>query len=397
MSRKNNLKKLLSSNKKERYRSYKRKKTWMYTTITGIASILGGGGIAVPLVRAETTSTTDSHAKEIDSSKLLVNQSKTTILSTPTNIIPYNQDYNKLSISKGSSLEEAKAAEVSRFIYGNFAAWQEYKWNDVPGITYTETSTAGAKFKAGVAASNLNLYVTGSGTIKWTVDLMPYTNYTFKMDHLSESKINTNTKVTINSGASQIPIESTSFQTGEGGSNGKVSVTLTLSNDFRFNDRYVGDFYFEATTPVISSTSDAPSDVDITGNTGKKLSEVLKDNIPEYYDSANQNTSIDPEVLKDPTITGPGDYQYIYKLSKWGESETQTITVHVHLDSDSISDSESTSDSISDSESTSDSDSVSDSESMSDASTSDSVSDSDSISDSESMSDASTSDSVSDS
>ncbi|MBK0084602.1 MucBP domain-containing protein, partial [Lactococcus sp. S64] len=80
MSRKNNIKKMLNSDKHERYRSYKRKKTWMYATITGIASILGGGSIAVPMIKADTISSDDSQAKEVDStSQLLVSQKSTTI------------------------------------------------------------------------------------------------------------------------------------------------------------------------------------------------------------------------------------------------------------------------------------------------------------------------------
>ena len=104
MSRKNNIKKMLNSDKHERYRSYKRKKTWMYATITGIASVLGGGAIAVPIVKAETASTGDSQAKEVDSSnQLLVSQSSTTIPSTTSQISAYSSTAADISISDSAN------------------------------------------------------------------------------------------------------------------------------------------------------------------------------------------------------------------------------------------------------------------------------------------------------
>gem|GEM_PF-6849346 len=76
MSKKNNLNKMRLSGKKERYKSYKSNKTWVYATITGITSIVGGGGIAIPIIKADTASTNNTNASEVDSNKLLVNQKK---------------------------------------------------------------------------------------------------------------------------------------------------------------------------------------------------------------------------------------------------------------------------------------------------------------------------------
>ena len=73
---------MLNSNKHERYRAYKRKKTWMYATITGITSILGGGIVAVPLIKAETTSSGEDKTVGIGSEQPLVNQRKATIPAT---------------------------------------------------------------------------------------------------------------------------------------------------------------------------------------------------------------------------------------------------------------------------------------------------------------------------
>ncbi|WP_270251012.1 KxYKxGKxW signal peptide domain-containing protein, partial [Lactococcus lactis] len=447
MSRKNNIKKMLNSDKHERYRSYKRKKTWMYATITGIASILGGGAIAVPIVKAETASTGDSQAKEVDStSQLLVNQSKTTIPNTTTatlagnvDIIDFNQDFTPLPIGLGaSSRAEAGSAQVSRYVYGNMGKWQEYNnWDAATGISFVASGPTLSYTGSSDTSSGKVLKISGSGSISWTLDLMPNTNYNYTMER---SKVQGTTKITSstgeilaegNSSSYLLPFK-TSASTQE---NGKVSITVTVSSSNFTNTtsngdgKYEGDWYFQATTPVISSTADTPTEKSIftTNNIGKHLSEVLKDVIPDYYDSANQNTRIVPVASEDPTIKGVGEYNYKFTVTKWGVSKDYTIKVHVQEDSDSesqsdsdslsdsasdsLSDSQPDSDSLSDSDSQSESDSDSQSESDSDSqsdssfpsqSDSDSISDSSSMSDSESQSDSSfpsqsDSDSISDS
>ena len=56
MSRKNNLYKLLRSNKKERYKMYKSGKHWMFATITAFTSVLGASTLITPDAHADRKS-----------------------------------------------------------------------------------------------------------------------------------------------------------------------------------------------------------------------------------------------------------------------------------------------------------------------------------------------------
>ncbi|WP_282798995.1 KxYKxGKxW signal peptide domain-containing protein [Lactococcus lactis] len=366
MSRRNNIKKILNSDKQERYRSYKRKKTWMCATITGTASVLGGGAIAVPIIKADTTST----------------KAETTA-AIPDIIDFFNQAFTPLSGDLGtSSKDAAEKAEVSRYIYGNMKTWQEYNnWDPSTGITFKSTGLTISYGKNSVTASRLALNISGSGSMEWTLDLMPNTNYTFKMDHGGFGSTK-NPRILIQTNQGQTLLDknpgsganSQSFNTGNAtNDNGKVSIIVNLSGTnwegVDIEKNFEGDWYFKANTPKISSTGQSPSpqSVYITDSKGKKTSEVLENlgvTLPEYYDSANQNTRIDPVVSSDPIITAAGDYTYVYTVTKWGVSEDHEVVVHVKEipESDSISDSQSDSTSDSTSDSVSDSDSISDSE-----------------------------------
>ena len=85
MSRKNNIKKAKYSDQSQHYKTYKAKKTWIYTTITSFAAVFGGG-LAAPIVgHADTSSTTTSTSKEADTGNILAANNTATIPADSTN------------------------------------------------------------------------------------------------------------------------------------------------------------------------------------------------------------------------------------------------------------------------------------------------------------------------
>lgn len=84
MSRKNNLYKLLRSNKKERYKMYKSGKHWMFATITAFTSVLGAGTLVTQDAHATSTSPQDDAGMEVDTDQILANQDTTQIPASST-------------------------------------------------------------------------------------------------------------------------------------------------------------------------------------------------------------------------------------------------------------------------------------------------------------------------
>ncbi|WP_179948152.1 lectin-like domain-containing protein, partial [Fructobacillus pseudoficulneus] len=116
MSKKNNLKNMQLSDKKERYKAYKSHKTWLYAAITGIASIVGCGSIAIPVTKADSTSSSDTNASEVDSKKLLVAQSKATIpavVAASQNTTIEGTDYSKYFTANGNASIKGDTATLT--------------------------------------------------------------------------------------------------------------------------------------------------------------------------------------------------------------------------------------------------------------------------------------------
>ncbi|WP_282798957.1 KxYKxGKxW signal peptide domain-containing protein, partial [Lactococcus lactis] len=334
MSRKNNIKKMLNSDKHERYRSYKRKKTWMYATITGIASVLGGGAIAVPIVKAETASTGDSQAKEVDStSQLLVNQKSTTI---PTATIGKAPD----GYIKVRSDTDARGNTF------NLYADPEHYDKDT------------GRIKSGVT---LYLIVNRTdGAIDFKYDYQLVDIYGAVTETYS---------ILLNG--------DNAFQN-----------QLTI-NDPNGTAAYLKNTKFGYQLPFGSIGSESDSD-----STSDSISDSVSDS--DFPSQSDSDSTSDSESTSDIVSDSVSDSDSQYASDSESNSQSDS-DFPSQSDSDSTSDSESTSDIVSDSVSDSDSQYASDSESNS-QSDSDfpSQSDSDSTSDSESTSDI-VSDSVSDS
>ncbi|MHC5268396.1 pectate lyase-like adhesive domain-containing protein, partial [Enterococcus sp. LJL98] len=109
MSRKNNYRKLLQSNKKERYKMYKSGKYWVYATITAYGSILG-------LSSAETVQAVSPEAgKELDPGDILANKDSTQIPAAPQSDEVEDSSVTEESFATEESMvtEESSSTEPS--------------------------------------------------------------------------------------------------------------------------------------------------------------------------------------------------------------------------------------------------------------------------------------------
>ncbi|WP_201011848.1 KxYKxGKxW signal peptide domain-containing protein, partial [Lactococcus lactis] len=348
---------MLNSDKHERYRSYKRKKTWMYATITGIASILGGGGIAVPIIKADTTSTgNDSQSKEVDSSKLLATQSSVTI--------PATSEKNSNTISEvNQDIIESEKATITITDQANQPRNGWYA--EIPGY-----------WTQGICAINNNndqviiLLVSQADPSKFY-----YVEATYS-----------NNSVTPTSQPKEITFKSEKLSSGASigkSTDGKSAVITRPSG----GDIYVK--YRSATTNGNDYDSEGalgadwqplfPSKVTVTVKYQDESGGTLSEDTSKTFYSQIQEYSVGdiPQSI-DGLIYDPS-------ISTGELTGRDTATVILKYRDNTPSESDSTSDSVSDSDSISDI--TSDSDSTSD-SISDSVSDSDSEPDSDSISDS---------
>ncbi|MCI1072462.1 lectin-like domain-containing protein, partial [Lactococcus lactis] len=442
MSRKNNIKKMLNSDKHERYRSYKRKKTWMYATITGIASVLGGGSIAVPMIKADTTSTGDSQAKEIDStSQLLVNQSSTTIpASTSSRTVHIDgADYGKYFVQNGTATIAGDTSTLTQDIgnqVGNTLLNTKIDMDQ--SFTLQGLVNLGDKSKSQGGADGIGfVFQPGDTNVIGTAgNGMGIAGvqgaFGFKLD----TYYNSDTKPAYNPDPSRFATsdngKSASFGAFVDGTSGVANTidstdspakqisqpsnnefkTITVSYDGNTKAMTVS-YDGQSWTMDISSLlgNNTAMSFGILGSTGSfhntqqfRLTSfdytVAQGKVTAHYVDDTGKT-INPDVTQQGDIGDPWSTEqkdipgYTFKETQGTPTGNYTANdqevTYVYTFGDSASDSDSQSDSLSDSTSDSTSDSVSDSNSLSDSdsdsmsdSTSDSVSDSNSLSDSDS-------------
>ncbi|WP_260314809.1 KxYKxGKxW signal peptide domain-containing protein, partial [Lactococcus lactis] len=334
MSRKNNIKKMLNSDKHERYRSYKRKKTWMYATITGIASVLGGGSIAVPMIKADTTSTGDSQAKEVDStSQLLVNQSKTIVPATTQN---FTGSDSEASIS------------ITDSAYNPVNGW----YTQVEGYwTY------------GIAALNNN----NSQVLIILISKVDPSKVYYVMGSYNGATVNVNpgsvpTQVTSTDqplvGGAAIRLNGTSGVYVTRPTNGKLFVKYRSASGGTSGSGDLG--------VNVNWTPLRPQEATVTVKYQDESGVSLKSDTIQHFYSQIQGYSVE----NIPSSINGLIYDSITSTGALTGRTTQTVILKYKVDANSLSDStsDSISDSVSDSDSTSDSisDSVSDSDSTSD-------------------------------
>ena len=318
---------MLNSDKHERYRSYKRKKTWMYATITGIASVLGGGSIAVPMIKADTTSTNDSQAKEVGStSQLLVNQKSSTIpatnLASNSNATITISDHNPSSngwyvnvdgyFTQGIAIVDGNSSKVIVIL--------------IPKNDPTQTFVAEGSHSSGnTIITGPIKKVTSSGTTVWN--------------------INASLNGTVNNGGISITP----------GSRHEIEVKYRMAsgdaNGDRINDFFGSGHYYAHWDPYPPTKSNVT--VKFMDESGREIS-----------DSISMNFWSD---IQQYTISGiaPHINGLVFDHANGKLTDIKSNTVTLIYKQDIISESDSTSDSLSDSVSNSDSasDSVSDSDS----------------------------------
>ncbi|MGR8827673.1 KxYKxGKxW signal peptide domain-containing protein, partial [Leuconostoc citreum] len=352
MSKNNNHKQMIFSDKKERYKTYKSNKTWIYATITGVASIFGGSGIAVPIVRADSAGTTDTNANEVNSDKLLVNQDKTTIPAT-----------NRSSVEKISTNQEASIS-ISDQAYNPVNGW------------YTEVS---GYWTYGIAAlNNDNNHVLILLISKQDPNKLYFTTGTYNGSAVIADSGKVPTQVTSADqniwGGAKVRLNGSSGVYVTRPSNGQLYVKYRSASGGTIGPGNLG--------PNVNWTPLLPSSANVTVKYQDEAGNELRPDTNEGFYSQIQGYSIN----NIPQFINGLDY-----ISHVGNLTGRTTSVVVlkysaipsQSNSDSVSDSVSDSDSISDSSSSSElmSDSISDS-------SSDSVSGSDSLSDSNSISDS---------
>ncbi|WP_231105787.1 hypothetical protein, partial [Lactococcus cremoris] len=382
----------------------------MYATITGIASIVGGGGIAVPMIKADTIGSGDTTTKEVDSDKLLVNQSSVNIPASNANVV-------ETGAKAGQEVTITLSDEANNPTDGYYINVDGYWTQGICAINNDDAQLVVLLVSKADPSKVYYATATYDGSV-----------------HLTSSPALVTTSPQNLSSGSTIVIKT--------GSNFVMSSVITQPKEATNNIQGIYVKYRSMTGGEIPGTA-LPSDKDWQPEFPKQVSVIVKyqdeaghtlrtDTKEVFYNQIQEYTVSDiPPVINGLTydpITSTGkligrDQETVilrYKDTLPSESDSTSDSVSdsnstsdsesdSDLSSDSESDSNSTSDSISDSDSTSDSvsdsdstsDSVSDSDSTSDSvsgsdSTSDSISDSDSTSDSVSDSD-STSDSVSDS
>ncbi|MEG0285587.1 MAG: DUF1542 domain-containing protein [Vagococcus sp.] len=287
-----------------------------------------------------------------------------------TEAVPFPQEFNKLDKVLGDKEETAKKAKVDRYVYANFGGFQLFdstgtktSWNDDRMFSNVGSGTATWKTASGPQSKKALFFKSPDATsgIKWELDLMPNTNYTFTLQNtLMNFNGITNGKVII-----------TDVTNGKVLTEGKIGPTAAKF-DYKFTTptsdtvapkirvevlgksttetQISGDFWFTATDAKIAE--------DKTGNTEKlnsfyKLSKVQGKTVDAlmteqdlvYYDSANNNSQIIP-TYGDKTIidaTSVGAKSKIFTgtgtVAKWGKSQVTgklniTVTNDIQLIAD---------------------------------------------------------------
>ncbi|WP_278620758.1 KxYKxGKxW signal peptide domain-containing protein, partial [Weissella koreensis] len=390
MSKKNNLKLLKKSDKKQRYKAYKANKSWAYATITSVAGILSGGA-ALPLaVHAQTNEGKTTEASSSSTSKLLANQKSTTIPASDdiksdsknNKVVTSDKDY---TIIHSSNRDERTAyylnhgyRDMMNVAPGPYTAgWSSHTGsldgkvlvNNLNENRYTSSSTVV------VIASKI-----GDRTDGWiqphigSEDTSAVSGYYAgqKMDlsalnkgDVAEWKLNANLLVGSNVFGSHAMMQiNTNY-----GAKTDINLWTPLSSDSESGSN---------SNSLSDSTSDSNSEnpgTDSESTSGSE-SDSLSDN-----GSESDSTS---DSLSDNGSESNSTSDSLSDNSSESNSTSDSL-------SDNGSESDSTSDSLSDSNSLSDSDNISESNSHSNSqsdSTSDSLSDSNSLSDSDNISDS---------
>ena len=287
-----------------------------------------------------------------------------------TEAVPFPQEFNKLDKNKGNTAETAKSAQVDRFVYANFKAFQlfesngsKYSWDDDREFSSVGAGSVSWKKANGPQSGQAVFFKSpdAASGVKWELDLMPNTNYMFSLQNLSMNfNAISNGKVII-----------TDISTGTVLVEGVIGKTKDQF-DYKFKTlpsdtiaprvrveilgkattetQISGDFWFTATDAKIAE--------DKTGNTEKlnsfyKLSKVQGKTVDAlmteqdlvYYDSANNNSQIIP-TYGDKTIidaTSVGAKSKIFTgtgtVAKWGKSQVTgklniTVTNDIQLIAD---------------------------------------------------------------
>lgn len=109
-----------------------------------------------------------------------------------TEAVPFPQEFNKLDKVLGDKEETAKKAKVDRYVYANFGGFQLFdstgtktSWNDDRMFSNVGSGTATWKTASGPQSKKALFFKSPDATsgIKWELDLMPNTNYTFTLQN----------------------------------------------------------------------------------------------------------------------------------------------------------------------------------------------------------------------
>lgn len=229
-----------------------------------------------------------------------------------TDVVEFPAEFNAYTKDKGNTDATSKAAKVDRFVFGNFGAWKNFdNWGDDRTFSTIGAATAewskfvgtggpGSGYQMALNSSNAN-----SG-IKWNLKLMPNTNYTFTFENnslnfknmvnpkivINDTKTNTNlyTSSSIDTSKS---ITLHSFKTLPSSAESEIEVQiLGVAN----NQKISGDFYFTADKPAIAVDADNnyKAFYKLSEAPGGTVKEILEKNDLVYYDTANNNSRINP-------------------------------------------------------------------------------------------------------